>query len=73
MKIVKIPENATEETIQLLMNKLRQDEPNERILFIRSDIDIIDLSLQDLYKVRDMIDKEISDRELMIPDERNKS
>ena len=73
MKIVKIPKDATEETIRFLMDKLRQEEHDERILFIRSDIDIIDLSLQDLYKVRDMIDKEISDREMMIPGERNKS
>ena len=72
MKIVKIPENTCKETMQYLMNKLRQEEPDERIIFIRSDIDIIDLSLQDLYKVRDMIDKEISDREIMIPGERNK-
>ena len=73
MKIVKIPKDATEETIRFLMDKLRQEEHDERILFIRSDIDIIDLSLQDLYKVRDMIDKEIFDREMMIPGERNKS
>ena len=72
MKIVKIPDSMDEETIRLLMDKLRQNNPDERILFIRSDIDIIDLSLQDLYKIRDMIDAEISDRELMVQDERNK-
>lgn len=72
MKIVKVPEDTCEETIQFLMNKLRQDEPNERIIVIRSDIDIIELSLKDLYKVRNMIDKEISDRELMVPNERIK-
>ena len=73
MKIIKVPKDTPYEDIQLLMDKIRQSYPDERILCIRSDIDIIDFSLQDLYKIRDMIDEEISDRELMVLDERNKS
>lgn len=72
MKIVRIPEGLCQESIRILMNKLEEENPNERIIFISDAVDIIDLSLQDLYKLREEIDKEISDRELMIPDERIK-
>lgn len=72
MKIVRIPEGLCQENIRILMNKLEEENPSERIIFISDAVDIIDLSLQDLYKLREEIDKEISDRELMIPDERIK-
>lgn len=64
MKIVKIPEDYPDEEIEILSKTLRKENPQERIIFIRSNIDIIELSLEELYKVRDMIDKEISEREI---------
>lgn len=73
MKIVRFPEGAPVEDIEFLRDKFKEEYPNEHILFVSDAIDIVDLSLKDLYRLRDMIDKEISDREMMIPDERNKS
>lgn len=73
MKIVRVPEGFPQEQMQKLSDKFKEDNPNELVIFISDAIDILDLSLEDLSKLRDMIDKEISDREIMIPDERNKS
>ena len=72
MKIVRIPEGFPQEQMQILANKLKEERPNELVIFISDAIDILDLSLQDLYKLRGMIDKEISDRELIVPGERIK-
>ena len=66
MKIVKIPVDYPDEEIEILSKTLRKENPQERIIFIRSNIDIIELSLEELYMVRDMIDKEISEREKFI-------
>jgi hypothetical protein len=73
MKIVKVPTYYDYEDIENLREKFRQADPNEAVIFITADIDVIDFSLNDLIRLRKMIDKEISDRELMTPDERNKS
>ena len=73
MKIVRIPEGFPQEQMQILVNKLKEERPNELIIFISDAIDILDLSLQDLYKLRGMIDTEISDRELIVPGEWIKS
>jgi hypothetical protein len=73
MKIVRFPEGTSAEDIELLQDKFKEEYPNEHILFISDAIDIVDLSLKDLYRVRNMIDEEISDREMMAPNERNKS
>lgn len=72
MKIVRIPEGTCQESMQILANKLQEENPNERVIFISDAVDILDLSVQDLYRLREEIDKEISDREMMIPDERIK-
>lgn len=73
MKIVKVPTYYDYEDIENLREKFKQVDPNEAVIFITADIDVIDFSLNDLIRLRKMIDKEISDRELMTPDERNKS
>lgn len=72
MKIIRFPEGYPAENLEYLRKKFQEEYPNEQIILISDVMDIIDLSVQDLYKLRDMIDKEISDRELMIPGERNK-
>ena len=73
MKIVRFPDGFPAEDLEFLAKKLEEEYPNERILFISDAIDIVDLSLKDLYRVRNMIDEEISDREILAPGERNKS
>ena len=73
MKIVKFPPYYDYEDVENLREKFKQACPEEEVLFLTADTDVIDLSLQDLHKLRDIIDKEISNREMMIPDERNKS
>ncbi len=70
MKIVRVPEGFPQEDMQKLSDKFKEDNPNELVIFISDVMDIINLSLEDLYKLRDMIDKEISTHELMVPDER---
>lgn len=72
MKIVRVPEGFPQEEMQILSDKFKEDNPNELVIFISDAIDILDLSLQDLYKLRGMIDKEISARELIVPGERIK-
>ena len=72
MKIVRFPDGFPAEDLEFLAKKLEEEYPNERILFISDAIDIVDLSLKDLYRVRNMIDEEISDREILVPGERNK-
>jgi hypothetical protein len=72
MKVVRFPEGLPAEDLEFLAKKSKEEYPNEHILFISDAIDIHDLSLKDLSELRDMIDKEISDREIMIPGERNK-
>ena len=73
MKIIRFPEGCPAEDLEYLMKKFEEEYPNEQIILISDAVDILDLSLQDLYKLRDKIDKEISDRETMVPDERIKS
>ena len=68
MKIVRFPEGCPAKDLQILADKLKENYPNEYIMFVSDAIDILDLSLQDLYKLKEEIDKEISNRE----DERNK-
>lgn len=72
MKIVRVPEGFSQENMQKLSDKFKEDNPNELVIFISDAIDILDLSLEDLYKLRRMIDKEISTRELIVPGERIK-
>ena len=72
MKIVRVPEGFPQEQMQKLSDKFKEDNPNELVIFISDAIDILDLSLEDLYKLREMIDKEISTREWMVPGERIK-
>ena len=64
MKVVRFPEGFPAEDLEFLAKKLEEEYPNEHILFISDAIDILDLSLKDLSELRDMIDKEISDREI---------
>lgn len=73
MKIVRIPEGFPQEQMQILANKLKEERPNEHFVFISDAIEVLDLPLRELYKLREEIDKEISECEMMRPDERNKS
>ena len=72
MKIVKVPTDYDYEDMQNVYNNFKQANPEEEVIVLTEDIEVIELPLKDLYRLRDMIDKEISDREMMIPDERNK-
>ena len=73
MKIVRVPEGFSQENMQILSGRLKEEYPNERVIFISDAIDILDLSLRDLTRLREEIDKEISDRERIAPGERIKS
>lgn len=73
MKIVKVPTDYDYENMQNVYKNFKQVNPEEEVIVLTEDIEVIELPLRDLYRLRDMIDKEISDREMMIPDERNKS
>lgn len=73
MKIVRFPDGYPAEDLQILADKLKEECPHENVIFISDAIDIYDIPVQNLYKLRKMIDKEISDREMLVPDERNKS
>lgn len=72
MKIVRFPEGCPAKDLEGLAKKLKEECPNEHILFVSDVIDILDLSLKDLSELRDMIDKEISDREIQELYEGNK-
>lgn len=72
MKIVKVPTYYDYEDIENLREKFKQADPNETVIFVTADVGVIDFPLKDLIKLREEIDKEISDREMMIPGERNK-
>ena len=65
MKIVKFPPEYTLEDLQYLANKLKESEPEEHFIFIRNDIELIDLSTQELYKLREEIDDAIHDKEII--------
>ena len=73
MKIVKVPTYYDYEDIENLREKFRQADPNEAVIFITADIDVIDFPLKDLIRLREEIDKEISGREIKMSDERDKS
>ena len=73
MKIVRFPEGFPAEDLEFLAKKFKEEYPNEHTLFISDAIDILDLSLKDLSELRDMIDKEISDREIQELYKGNKS
>lgn len=73
MKIVRIPEGFPAEDLEYIRKKFQEEYPNEHTLFISDAIDILDLSLKDLSELRDMIDKEISDREIQELYKGNKS
>lgn len=72
MKIVRVPAYYDYEDIQNVYKNFKQVNPEEEVIVLTEDIEVIELPLKDLYRLRDVIDKEISDREMMIPDERNK-
>ena len=72
MKIVRFPDGFPAEDLQILADKLKEEYPHENVIFISEAIDIYDIPVQNLYELRKMIDKEISDREMLVPGERNK-
>lgn len=72
MKIVRFPDGCPAEDLQILANKLKEECPYENVIFISDAIDIYDIPVQNLYELRKMIDKEISDHEMLVPGERNK-
>lgn len=72
MKIIRVPEGFPQEDMKILADRLKEEYPNERVIFISDAIDILDLSLRDLIRLREEIDKEISDREMIVPGERIK-
>ena len=63
MKIVKFPPEYTYEDLQYLANKLKESEPEEHFIFIRNDITYMDLSLKELYEMKEQIEKAISEKE----------
>lgn len=65
MKIIKFSEDCPAEDLQYLANKLKESEPEEHFIFIRSDITYMDLSLNDLYKIKEEIEKAIRDKEII--------
>jgi len=71
MKIVRFPDGFPAEDLQILADKLKEECPHENVIFISDAIDIYDIPVQNLYELRKMIDKEISDREMLVPGERN--
>ena len=71
MKIIKVPAYYDKEDVENLLEKFKQDNPYEEVIILSEDVGIIELPLKDLYKLRDTIDKEISNREMMLPGERN--
>lgn len=72
MKIVSVPEGLPYEDMQALADKLKHCYPSEYVLIITDAIAIYDFPLEELHKLRDIIDKEISNQEMMIPGERIK-
>lgn len=65
MKIVKFPSYYDCCEVQRMLNELKRAEPEERFVAIPDNIDLIDLSTQDLYTLRKEIDDAIHDKEII--------
>ena len=65
MKIVKFPSHYDCCEVQQLLNELRRAEPEERFVAIPDNVDLIDLSTEDLYRLRKEIDDAIHDKEII--------
>lgn len=73
MKIVKVPTYYDYEDMQNIYKKFKQANPEEEVIILTEDIKVIELPLKKLYELKDVIDKEISNRETKMSDERDKS
>ena len=56
MKIVKFPSSYDCCEVQQMLNELKRAEPEERFVAISENVDLVDLSTQELYRLRKEID-----------------
>jgi len=71
MVIIRFPKDMDAFSLRVMRETFQAKNPEERFIFLAEGIDVIELPLKDLYKLRDTIDKEISEREMLVPGERN--
>jgi hypothetical protein len=64
MVIIKYPKDYDCSNLQYACERLHKKNPEEQFIFIREDLEWIHLSLDELYKLRDEIDRAISDKEI---------
>lgn len=65
MIIIKYPVDIDAFTLQKMYERFQEENPEERFIFIRNDITYMDLSLNDLYKIKEEIEKAIRDKEIV--------
>lgn len=65
MKIIKVPTYYNYEDIQAILKTLQEAEPDQKYVIIPSDVELIDLSTQDLYRLKEEIEDAIHDHEVI--------
>ena len=65
MVIIRYPKDYDIFLLQEACERLYKLNPKEQYLFIREDSMWISLSLEDLYKVKEEVEKAINDKEIM--------
>ena len=65
MVIIRYPEGSDPFIIQQMLKKLEEENPKEHFIALQEGIDWIDLSDQDLYRIKEEIEDAIHDHEVI--------
>ncbi len=65
MVIIKFSKDTDAFTLQEMMKRLQKENPKEHFIFLREDIEWIDLSTADLYRIKEEIEDAIHDHEVI--------
>ena len=65
MVIIKFPTDIDAFTLQEMRKRLQEENPKEHFIFLREDVEWIDLSTADLYRIKEEIEDAIHDKEII--------
>ena len=65
MIIMKYPKDMDAFTLQVMSRTLQEENPKEHFIFLREDIEWVDLSTEDLYRLKKEIEDAIHDKEII--------